>query len=134
LAAIDTRTVLHAAIAVPDLDAAVAAWTELLGRGPSSVTVTGSPEEAQTHYRGGSTPARVRLAFFDFGPFSLELMEPIGSPSVWADHVDAGGGLHHLALTVRGMDDGLQALEALGLPLVQRGEFDGGRYAYVDSA
>ena len=74
------------------------------------------------------------MAFFQLGSVSLELIEPVGGPSTWQEHLDAhGDSLHHVAFRIQGMQEKLADLDANGVPLVQRGEYKGGRYAYVDS-
>ncbi|HHX65119.1 MAG TPA: VOC family protein, partial [Chloroflexi bacterium] len=91
-------------------------------------------EQSHISYRGESTPARAKLAFFDLGQVRLELIEPVDGPSTWREFLDAHGqGIHHIAFTVRGMDDVLARLESIGGETVQRGDYVGGRYAYVDA-
>jgi hypothetical protein len=73
------------------------------------------------------------MAFFELGQISLELIEPVGKPSTWRDQLDEhGDSLHHIAFEIKGMPARVAFLEAKGLRLVQRGEYPGGRYAYVD--
>lgn len=129
---IDTTAVIQVAIVVRDLDATVKAWTEFLGIGPSELMVSGTLAEAGTEYRGAATGARCRIAFFDFGQCRLELLEPIDAPSVWSDHLmKRGEGVQHIAFAVRGMGNGIEEFDRLGIRLAQRG--DNGRYAYFDS-
>jgi 4-hydroxyphenylpyruvate dioxygenase-like putative hemolysin len=98
-----------------------------------AIIVTDPVEVAQTEYRGQPSSGRAKLAFFDLGQVSLELIEPMGGPSTWQEHLDAHGeSLHHIAFQIQGMQDKLAYLDANGIPLVQRGEYKGGRYAYVD--
>jgi hypothetical protein len=40
--------------------------------------------------------------------------------------------LHHIAFQVQGMQDKLAYLDSKGMRLLQRGDYTGGRYAYVD--
>lgn len=127
---------IHVAMMVPDLEAAVAAWSQLLGTPPSVRHTTQPFAESQTEYRGAPTPARLKMALFDTDDFQIELGEPsnLDEPSVWADHVNEGGsGLHHIGYRVVGMARVVAALEELGMPLLQKAEFEGGRYAYIDS-
>ena len=64
---------------------------------------------------------------------SLELIEPIDRPSTWGDQLDQhGDSLHHIAFNIEGMGETLVMLDEKGIPLVQKGEFKNGRYAYVD--
>ena len=66
---------------------------------------------------------------------SFELIEPVGGPSTWKEHLDTKGeGVHHIAFRIKGMVEQVAMLEKKGMPAVQRGDFTGGRYAYIDSA
>ena len=67
------------------------------------------------------------------GQVDVELIEPIGEPSTWKDQLDRhGDSLHHIAFQIQGMQEKVAYLDSRGVPLVQRGEYTGGRYAYVD--
>jgi catechol 2,3-dioxygenase-like lactoylglutathione lyase family enzyme len=122
-------------IVVHDIAAAARAWSALLGVPVPEVITTDLVEEAQTEYVGEPSTARAKLAFFRLGGVQIELIEPIGEPSTWKDQLDRhGDSLHHIAFRIDGMRDTLASLDAKGLPLVQRGEFTGGRYAYVDGS
>ena len=128
-----TTTVTQVAIVVRDIEAKARAWAHILGLPMPAVIVTDPVEVAQTEYRGQPSSGRAKLAFFNLGQVSLELIEPIGGPSTWQEHLDAHGeSLHHIAFQIQGMQDKLAYLDANGIPLVQRGEYTGGRYAYVD--
>jgi catechol 2,3-dioxygenase-like lactoylglutathione lyase family enzyme len=128
-----TTKVMQVGIIVSDIEAKVEAWSALLGVPAPPVVVTDPVEVAQTEYQGQRTPARAKLAFFQLGQVTLELIEPMGEPSTWNDQLAAHGeSLHHIAFEVSGMGERLAALEAQGIPLLQRGEYSGGRYAYVD--
>ena len=78
--------------------------------------------------------ARAKLAFFDLGHVQLELIEPVGGPSTWQEFLDTKGeGVHHIAFNIEDMDAQVAMLEEKGMPLVQRGDFQGGCYSYIDS-
>lgn len=128
-----TTTVTQVGIIVRDIEARARAWADLLGVPVPEIQLTGTLDEAQTAYEGAPTPARARLAFFHLGQVDLELIEPIGAPSTWSDQLAGhGDSLHHIAFHIEGMQERLAYLDARGIPLVQRGEYPGGRYAYVD--
>ena len=130
---LETTTVTQVAIVTSDIEAKARAWAALLGVPVPDIRETGPEAETQIRYEGQSTPARAKLAFFKLGQVSLELIEPIGRPSTWGDQLDQhGDSLHHIAFNVEGMGETLVMLAEKGIPLVQRGEFKGGRYAYVD--
>jgi methylmalonyl-CoA/ethylmalonyl-CoA epimerase len=128
-----TSTVTQIGLVVSNIKETVQAWSALLGVPAPEIQVTDTVDVAHTEYRQQSTPARAKLAFFHLGQVDLELIEPIGEPSTWRDQLEAhGSSLHHIAFHVKGMPDQLEALAAHGLPLLQRGDYTGGRYAYLD--
>ncbi|OQA44859.1 MAG: hypothetical protein BWY52_01483 [Chloroflexi bacterium ADurb.Bin325] len=129
-----TTTVTQVAIVVRDIEEKARAWAEVLGLPVPRVIITDPEEIAQTRYNGQPSTARAKLAFFDLGQVSLELIEPIGEPSTWNDQlVQHGESLHHIAFQVDGMARLLPLLADDGMPTVQKGEYTGGRYAYVDA-
>lgn len=128
-----TDIVTQVAIVTRDIEAKARAWAELLGVPVPEIRITGPYEETQAQYKGQPTTARAKLAFFRLGQVSLELIEPIGEPSTWNDQLqEHGDSLHHIAFRIQGMKEKLALLANLGIPLVQKGEYKGGRYAYVD--
>ncbi|HWQ14158.1 MAG TPA: VOC family protein [Roseiflexaceae bacterium] len=130
-----TITVTQVGIIVRDIEARAKAWADVLGLPVPEIRLTDPVERARTEYMGAPTPARAKLAFFHLGQVDLELIEPLDEPSTWKDHLDRhGDSLHHIAFHIQGMSERLAYLSAKGIPLVQRGEYTGGRYAYVDSA
>jgi len=128
-----TDIVTQVAIIVQDVARTSRAWAELLGVPVPEAKLTDPLSEAHTLYKGEPTQARAKLAFFRLGQVSLELIEPVGRPSTWGDFLDEHGeGIHHVAFNIKGMDDVLLRLDAHQMPLIQRGDYTGGRYAYVD--
>jgi catechol 2,3-dioxygenase-like lactoylglutathione lyase family enzyme len=125
--------VMQVGLIVEDIEAAVQHWSRLLGVEPPSIAITAPFDTANTHYQDKPSSAQAKLAFFDLGQVTLELIQPIGAPSTWDDQLAAhGSSLHHIAFEIKGMEEHLRGLAEHGLPLIQRGEYDGGRYAYVD--
>ncbi len=130
-----TTTVTQVGIVVHDIEAKARAWAEVLGLPVPDIMITDTYQRAQTEYNGEPSDARAKLAFFDLGQVSLELIEPVDKPSTWRDQLDEhGDSLHHIAFEIKGMPARVAYLEAKGLRLVQRGEYRGGRYAYVDGS
>ena len=128
-----STTVTQVGIIVRDIEEKARAWAEVLGLPVPEIMITDSYERAQTEYDGKPSNAGAKLAFFHLGQVGLELIEPIGEPSTWQDQLDEhGDSLHHIAFEIKGMPEKVAYLEAKGLPLVQRGEYPGGRYAYIN--
>lgn len=128
-----TTRVAQICIMVSDIESKARAWSEILGLPMPEIVETDEWEETQAEYMGKPMSARAKLAFFHMDNLDIELTEPIGEPSAWQDQLDQhGDSLHHIAFRVNGMKDKLAYLNTQHLPLVQRGEYKGGRYAFVD--
>lgn len=130
-----TNTICQVGLIVRDIERSVQAYSQILGMPKPEIIVTDAPEIAHTRFRGRPTQARARLAFFELGQVSLELIEPIGGPSTWREFLDQRGeGVHHIAFVVRDTDEVVELLEGKGVGVIQQGDYTGGRYTYVDSA
>jgi glyoxalase/bleomycin resistance protein/dioxygenase superfamily protein len=130
-----TTTVTQVGIIVRDIETKARAWSEILDLPMPQITITDGVDIARTEYQGEASAARAKLAFFHLGQVDIELIEPIGEPSTWKDQLDQHGeSLHHIAFQIRGMQEKTAYLASKGVPLVQRGEYTGGRYAYVDGS
>lgn len=130
---LDTTTITQVAIVVHDIEAKVKAWADVLGVPVPEIMTTAPLEQSQLHYQGEPSEARAKLAFISLGQVTLELIEPIGGPSTWRDALEQHGeSLHHIAFNIKGMKEKIAYLGAKGVPLVQTGEYTGGRYAYAD--
>jgi len=128
-----TTTVVQVGIIVSDIETKAQAWADVFGLPKPNIIITDTVDKAHTEYLGEPTQARAKLAFFNLGQVSLELIEPIGEPSTWKDQLDQHGeSLHHIAFFVKGMAEKAAYLTSKGVPLVQRGDYTGGRYAYMD--
>ena len=132
--ALGTTTIVQVGIVVRDIEATARAWAATFDLPMPEIEITDAVDLAHTEYQGQQSTARARLAFFHMGQVAVELIEPIGEPSTWKDHLDTQGvGLHHIAFRIKGMPERLAYLDANGIPLVQRGDYTGGWYAYVDA-
>lgn len=128
-----STTVTQVGIIVANIEETARAWAALLGVPMPEIQITDPVEMSEAKYQGQPTPARARLAFIPLGQVTLELIEPIGEPSTWRDQLNAhGSSLHHIAFEIKGMAERIAVLADHALPLVQKGEYVGGRYAYLD--
>jgi catechol 2,3-dioxygenase-like lactoylglutathione lyase family enzyme len=129
-----TNVICQVGLIVRDVERSAEAYSKVFGLPVPSVIVTDEAKFAQTMYRGEPTDARAKLAFFQMGQVSLELIEPIGGPSTWQEFLDEKGeGVHHIAFIVQGTDEVVAYLEGHGIDVVQQGRYTGGMYTYVDS-
>jgi methylmalonyl-CoA/ethylmalonyl-CoA epimerase len=132
---IGTKTVTQVGMLVNDVDKTAEKFAKFFGVEKPEIVTTDALEIAQTEYNGKPTQARSRIAFFKIGEnFELEIIEPDKFPSVWRDMLDKNGeGFHHIAFRVEGMKEMTDRLSQIGMTIVQKGEYTGGRYAYIDS-
>ena len=111
----------HVAVAVPDLEAALDTWRDVLGL----------PELGQDVVEEQG----VRVAFLDVGQARLELLEPTGPDTPVGRHLARRGpGIHHICLRVPDVQAALDALAARGVRLVDsapRSGAHGTRVAFV---
>jgi methylmalonyl-CoA/ethylmalonyl-CoA epimerase len=130
-----TDVVTQIAILCHDIEKTARVYADFLGVDAPKIQMTDELEKAQTRYKGKPSTARAKLAFFHVGPMiDLELIEPTKEPSTWRDDLNRKGeGVHHIAFTIKGMKEMIAKLEKNGMPLLQTGEYTGGRYAYVDA-
>ncbi len=129
------NVITQVGIVVRDIEKSSREFAEFFGIPVPAWVQTDTMDKAQTRFRGAPTPGRAKLAFMHFGSIDIELIEPDTHPSTWREHLDTRGeGVHHLAFVIEGMADRVRELEAHGHPLQQKGEYTGGRYAYVDTS
>ncbi len=129
-----TNTITQICIVVKDIEKTAADYADLFGVRVPSISMTGPREETHAEFKGAPTDARAKLAFFRFKNITLELIEPVGGPSTWKEWLDTHGeGVHHIAFNVRGTKGKEKALADKGIKVVQRGDFRGGQYTYLDA-
>lgn len=129
-----THVVTQVAIVVKDMDKAIETYSRIFGLPKPDVQLTDA-ENAHATYRGASTNAQAKLAFFHMGQVDIELIEPVGTDSVWYEVLaEKGEGVHHIAFQIKGTDEVTAFLDKNGIPTIQQGQYTGGMYSYVDSA
>jgi methylmalonyl-CoA/ethylmalonyl-CoA epimerase len=134
-AALGTHIVCQVGLIVRDIERSIETYSRVFGTPKPEIVVTDGPEIAHTRFKGQPTDARAKLAFFEMGQVSLELIEPVGGPSTWQEFLDEKGeGVHHIAFIVEDTDEAVKFLEEEGVGVVQQGDYTGGRYTYLDSA
>ncbi len=111
----------HIAIAVNDLEAALAFYRDALGLEVSERREV--PEEG------------VEIAFLPAGEGEIELLRPLGPDSSVARFLEKRGeGLHHICLRVENITAAMERLRAAGATLLSeepRVGADGTRYVFI---
>ena len=103
----------HNAIAVNDVDAALAKYKEVFGLEPSAREVVPSQ--------------KTEAALLPIGDSNIELISPKGNEGLAKFLEKRGPGLHHIAVEVEGIESALAFLKALGLPLIDEAPRKGAR-------
>ena len=131
---VDEKSVFQICFVTADMDKTKSWLAGLLDMPVPDTHVTGPRSETDAEYLGEPMDAGCKLAFFEMGNTTIELIEPDAHPSCWRDFLDRNGpGCHHIAFKVGGMKQKIATFEKGGYPLLQKGEFTGGRYAYVNT-
>jgi len=130
-----SHIVTQVGLLVHDIEKTAQVYADFLGVAKPEIKVTDVIEKSQAKYKGSPTKARAKLAFFKVGEgLDIELIEPDHEPSTWREDLNRKGeGVHHIAFQVKGMKERIADLQKENMPLVQSGEYTGGRYAYVDA-
>jgi len=132
---VGTNIVTQIGIVVRDIEKSAQEFADFFGVPKPRIGMTRPIEISETEYEGKSTPAQAKQAFFTIGPnITIELLEPDQAPSTWRKHLDEKGeGVHHIAFDIKGMEDKIAKCTENGMPLVQRGKWPTGEYAYMDA-
>ncbi|WAM33673.1 VOC family protein [Caldicellulosiruptor morganii] len=130
-----TDVVVQIGIIVNNIEKAAKEFAEFFAVDVPEIIETEEFEKSHTEYKGEPTRARAKLAFFrNFKNIEIELIEPDSNPSTWREFLDKHGeGIHHIGVFVKNMDQKIENLKKVGIDVVQRGDYTGGRYAYMDS-
>ncbi len=104
----------HVAVLVPDLDAALGPFRDLLGLAVSRVETVGEQ--------------RVRVAFLPIGETRIELVEPLDREGALGRFIEksGGGGLHHVCFEVEDITTALETLRGRGAKLIDERPRPGG--------
>lgn len=125
---------MQVGLVVRDVEASAKRFAEVFGLAVPTPHLTDGLDKTNMRHRGKPSEARAKLAFFNMGSLSLELIEPVGGPSTWKEFLDTKGeGVHHIAFEVPDSEAEERTLGGHGIPLVQKGDYTGGRYAYFEA-
>lgn len=132
---INPNFIIQIAILVKDIEKAAKNWADFLGVEVPDVHLNNPYEITKATYRNNPCPARLKQAMFNFENVQIELITPADDmPSFWRECLERDGeGVHHLAFSVRNSKNFDKPMEAQGMPLIQRGEYQNGRYSYYDT-
>jgi catechol 2,3-dioxygenase-like lactoylglutathione lyase family enzyme len=121
------------AIVVRDLDAAINMLTTALGAGEFRMVESSTRKV----YRGEPVEPEHLIAIADFGPLSIEVIQPVRGESVYTEFLAKHGeGVHHLGFKLGSAEAytlALDHLTAAGFPSAQSGRRADLSYDYMDT-
>lgn len=128
------QKMMQVGIIVADIEKAAEHWAAFLGLEETpQIRMASSSERVPTEYRGEPSDASAKLAFIRLENITIELIEPVGDHSTWSEFLETKGeGVHHIAFNVRDMNDRIREFGKREIPMVQRGGWATGEYAYMD--
>lgn len=130
-----TNVVTQIGLLVHDIEKTSDTFATLFGMPKPKWNWTDTIDKTEATYNGNPCPARAKLAFFSMGNLDIELIEPDHEPSTWRDYLNEHGeGVHHIAFQIKGMGEVVKRFADAGAALIQKGEYTGGRYAYIDTS
>jgi len=131
---LENQTIIQLGIVVKDIEKTSLNYSKLFGVTKPQWFWTEAFDKAETEFKGNPTQARAKLAFIKLTNLEIELIEPDDNPSTWREYLDENGeGIHHIAFVIEKMKKKILMLTEIDMPLIQKGEYTGGRYAYIDS-
>jgi hypothetical protein len=125
--------ILQVAYTVPDIEASVRHYVQVLGIGPWFVR--GPIQAANALYRGAPTSLSLSIAISFSGSLQIELIEQHNdAPSVYTDLIrKRGHGFHHWGIASTDIDGDIEAYRVRGYELVYSNVTPAGsRVAYLD--
>lgn len=130
------RIITQIGILTNDIHKSKAVWEKFLSLESQPVSQSDGYGKTNAVYRGRPLEGRIYQVCFQFENIELELIQPIGEvPSYWKECLDQKGpGIHHISFAVKNMDACVKECETIGIPAIQRGDFQGGCYCYLDAS
>lgn len=130
-----TNIIPQIGLIVKDIEKTSQNYADFFNVEKPDIIETDSVDITHAEFRGKSTDARAKLAFFRFKNLTIELIEPDSGSSTWKEYLNQHGeGVHHIGFYVKNMDEKLKLLKEKNFETVQKGDYTGGRYSYVDTS
>lgn len=130
-----TNKVKQIGVIVKDIEKTSKEYANFLGLEESEIIISDSTD-SNVLYKGYPTDASCKLAFYEVGKnIIIELLQPVGGPSVWQDFLNENGeGVHHITMVPALEAEELQKnISNSTFELLQVGDFPGGCYKYYDT-
>ena len=119
----------HIGVVVKSLEESSNYYTKVFGLGPWTF-LDNNPNEEQMLI---GEPFKLALCFAKWGPVTMELLEPRGGKSIWANFLeDHGEGIHHTCHMVPNFEEVVSGLEQQGAKMIAGSWFQSIRWCYLE--
>lgn len=126
----------HICIVTRNLEKAKRNYAALTGLEVPETIVSKQYDIQNTIYMGEPAPRTgcEQVLFSPDNGMIMEYIMPNEGKSAWNDFLNEHGeGIHHFCFTVKDLDAVIERCGQYGMKLVQKGNFPGGHYAYLDA-
>lgn len=137
IATLSDGKLVQVCVVVEDITRTAAFYREILGFDvPNNYQFTQSRHHTLSTYMGKPSDVPGKFVSFMLGDVSFELLQPMGSGSVWDDYLRSHGpGIHHVTFNVPRTAAAVASLADHGFTVTHQGLFTGrrGMYTYMDT-
>lgn len=131
---LDSNVIMQATVVVKDIHKTAKNIAKLFGMEVPKIFTLASLGKTYAEYLGVPTDAQIKLANFEMGNITLELLEPDDKPSTWKTFLEERGeGVHHIGLVVKDLDNAKETLKENGIKIRYWGTYPGGSYHIADT-
>ncbi len=119
-------------VVVRDMQKALENYTNLFGVHFPRVF---EPKYTNQTYRGKPGNFLMRIAIAKLSPtVEFELIQPLSGETIYDEFLEAQGeGIHHLGFFVQDIRARVEAMQQMGIAVLQSGQRPGGKWAYMDT-
>jgi len=125
----------HIGVVVEDIEKTVEYYSSMWGLGPWKKferLVAKGQMLAEGLYNSSYT---LKVAAAQWGPVTLELLQPAGGKSAWSDFLETNGeGIHHLCFDVPNWDEVVAQVKKDGAKLLVGAKLEGVTWCYFETS
>ena len=125
----------HIGVVVKDIDKTVEYYSSMWGLGPWKKFERLVAKEQMLAEGLYNTSYTLKVAAAQWGPVTLELLQPAGGKSVWSDFLETNGeGIHHLCFDVPNWDEVVAQVKKDGAKLLVGAKLEGLTWCYFETS
>jgi len=130
----DSNKIIQITVVVQDIEKTAGNIAKLFGMELPEIFPMEKLGEIYAEFEGKPTTASIRIANFNMGNVTLELIEPDEKPSSFRAFLDEKGeGVHHVGIIVDDLESAKANLKENNLSIRHWGTYPGGSYYIADT-